>query len=130
MVNQAISNPSFWSGNSALQAVMSSLPLAMKLLKIRNRKLGFPVQVMVTDIRPEAGKFTDPLEAERELLENNVDVVLNNWMDLKILTMFLGISGNSVTTGFNEFGLAAYEAIEKEQEGNKNVGESVDYFNS
>ena len=73
---------------------------------------------MVTDIRPEAGRFTDVLEAEKELIANNVDVVLNNWLDLKILRMFLGVSGSSVTTAFNQFGLAAYEAIEKEQESN------------
>ena len=92
----------------------------MKLLKIRNGKKGFPVQTMVTDIRPEAGRFTDVLEAEKELIANNVDVVLNNWLDLKILRMFLGVSGSTVTTAFNQFGLAAYEAIEKEQESNDN----------
>ena len=118
MVSQAISSPTFWSGNSLLQTVMSSLPLAMKLLKILNWKKGFPVQVMVTDIRPGAGPFTDPIEAEKELIGHKVDVVLDNWLDLKILTMFLGIRGTSVTTAFNEFALRVYEAIEKEQEGN------------
>ena len=73
---------------------------------------------METDIRQEAGRFTDVLEAEKEMISNNVDVVLNNWLDLKILRMFLGVSGSSVTTAFNQFGLAAYEAIEKEQESN------------
>ena len=52
------------------------------------------------------------------MIANNVDVVLNNWVDLQILRMFLGVNGTSVTTAFNQLGLAAYEAIEKEQESN------------
>ena len=91
---------------------MSTMSLVMNLLKIKNGKRGFPVQALVTDIRPEAGRFTDPLEAEEELIANNVDVVLNNWLDLKILVIEVG---TSVTTAFNQFGLAAYEAIEQEQ---------------
>ena len=117
MVNQPISKPDFWSGNQNLQGLMTFLPLAMHLLRITNKKKSFPVQVMVTDIRKTAGKDTDPVEANDELLQYSVNAVLSNWANLKILTTILKIPGNSVTSVFNQFGLRVYDAIETEQEG-------------
>ena len=117
MVTQAISSHVFWPKSIFLTFVMHSLPLAMKLLKWSNKKPGFPVQAIVTDIGINAGRFTDPIQAERELVANGVDVLANNWQDLKILRMYLGANGSLITTAVNSFGLAVYDAIEKEQEG-------------
>ncbi|XP_023338544.1 uncharacterized protein LOC111709168 [Eurytemora carolleeae] len=90
----------FWN-NFKTRIVYKFLPTILTSLKIIHRSGDLPLFLTITDIRPYAGEFTDPVEAARFLEKYGVNLVYTNPVIVK---------------AFDSFARYLYEMNIKEQE--------------